>query len=316
MMNYTLRNGCLAITLSILLSPLTASAEITWWFDFAGSNPVNVPANKLAAITEAMDTAVEFYNAYSDYSLNEYSNDGIGLRVIYNQNVATANAGYKGRIAFGGKINDWTAMHEMSHVFGVGTIGAWNQNRNTSTNKWTSPIALAELEDIEGSPSSLNADSKHFWPHGLNTQDGNRHANVRLVGALREDMGLSNKTFTFDHSDFNRDGNHDGADLQIFKENWLSTNDGFGNYSFELGDRNLDGVTDLADWVMIRQDFANFGSGPFLEAFSFPVPEPSSLLLLMAASGLALGTRSKRGHRCHRSTEDSTRSRESTILTN
>ena len=295
-MNYPLRRCSLVIVLSILLSPGLACAEITWWFDFAGSNPVNVPANKLEAITAAMDSAVEYYNAYSDYSLNEYSNDGIGLRVIYNQNVATANAGYKGRIAFGGKINDWTAMHEMGHVFGVGTIGAWNQNRDSNNNVWTSPVAIAELEDIDGPGSVVHADSIHFWPYGLNTQDGDRHAHVRMVGALREDMGLSNRTFTFDHSDFNRDGYQDFADLQIFKNNWLKTNDGFGNYSFELGDRNLDGVTDLSDWVLIRQDFDNSGGGPFLETFSFAIPEPSGMILMaVPAAVLVLSRRTKRG---------------------
>ena len=296
MSNRSLRITCFIFAIASSLFGGVARAEIQWWFDFAGSNPVNVPANKLAAITQAMDSAVEFYNAYADYSLSEYSNDGIGLRVIYNENVATANAGYKGRIAFGGKINDWTAMHEMGHVFGVGTIGAWNQNRDTANNLWTSPAALAELEDIDGPGAVLHADSIHFWPYGLNTSDADRHAHVRLVGALREDMGLSNKTYTFDDSDFNRDGFHDTADLQIFKQNWLKSNSGLGNFAYELGDRNRDGTNDLTDWVLIRQDFMNNGGGPFLAEFSFgtSVPEPSSCILVLAFGTMILLHRRQR----------------------
>ncbi len=259
------------------LAASTAGAEVFWWFDFAGSNPKNVPSVTLERITEAMDSAVEFYNAYSDYPRSTYSDDPRGLRVIYNENVATANASFRGRIAFGGKINDWTAMHEMAHVFGIGTIGAWNQNRNASNNTWSGPAAIAELEDIDGPGAVLSADSIHFWPYGLNTQDGDRHAHVRLVGALREDMGRSNDTFRFDASDFNHDGFLDTADLQIFKDNWLKSHEGFGNQLFGLGDRNMDGVTDLADWVLIRGDFMDSGGLRFLEAFSVPavVPEPN-----------------------------------------
>ncbi|MEN1678827.1 MAG: EF-hand domain-containing protein [Planctomycetota bacterium] len=251
-------------------------AEIIWWFDFNGSDDV-VPDNILNRITEAMDSAVSLYNAYADYSWSEYSNDPRGLRVIYQSSIATANAGYRGRVAFGGKINDWTAMHEMAHVFGVGTRNPqWNNNRDG--NVWTGQAAIAELALIDGPGSRVNADRIHFWPYGLNTSDGDRHAHVRMVGALREDMGLSNRTYRFDTSDFNRNGRLDEGDLDVFISNWLTTGNGVGNDTFSRGDRNLDGSVDLDDWPMIRMDFLAANQGALLKGLvtDASVPEPSA----------------------------------------
>ena len=283
-----------ALVIATVLALASAThGEVIWWFDFAGSTPVDVPAAKLEQITAAMDSAVEYYNAYADYNVNTYSFDPRGIRVIYNENVPTANAAYRSRIAFGGKINDWTAMHEMAHVFGVGTIGAWNANRNQQANLWAGPLAIAELQAIDGTGAVLHADSIHFWPYGLNVADGDRHAHVRMVGALREDMGLSNGTYRFDDSDFNRDGSQDAFDLQLFKQNWLATNDGIGDVSYRLGDRNMDGVNDLADWALIRQDFAAAGSLSTFENFAAhaAVPEPTCLLLSVFGVGAFVATR-------------------------
>lgn len=240
--------------------PHNASAELTWWFDPAGSDAV-VPQNTLDRITAAMDEAVDYYNAYAVYERSDFTNDGVGVRVIYRSSVATANASYKGRIAFGGSISARTAMHELGHVFGVGTYrpgtNGWNDasNRNSSTNKWLGPAALAELATFNGDGAVLNADSVHFWPYGLNfgNEDSptNRFRHVRMVGALRQDMGLPN-----------------------------------GNATGLAGDYNNDGVVNAADYTIWRDAFdAALGAGA-AETFVAQTPEPASLGLL-AMTGLA-----------------------------
>lgn len=170
------------LPLALLACPAPVVAQVNWWFDSAGSDAI-VPTNKLAQITTAMDIAVDTYNAYSVYDWSEYAPDDWGIRVIYRSSVATANASYKGRIAFGGKINDWTAMYEMGHVFGVGTFRQWNwaRNRDSANKKWLGTSALTELASFDGPGASLNADSIHFWPYGLNTSDSDRKANFRLA---------------------------------------------------------------------------------------------------------------------------------------
>ena len=173
-----------------------AHADLTWWFDFNNSTP-DVSDSIINRITDSMDIAVATYNAYSDYDWSHVAGDSRGIRVIYQQSVPTANASYRGRIAFGGSRSPHTAMHEMAHVLGVGTFRRWDNAslRDSTTRSWLGEAALAEVQDINNNPDSrLNADGAHFWPYGLNGNDGNRQAHVRMVGALREDMQLANTT--------------------------------------------------------------------------------------------------------------------------
>ena len=111
--------------------------------------------------------------------------------------------------------------------------------------------------------------------------------------AYRNNVGFSLSSVT---SDFNLDGELDNDDVQIFASNWLKTNNGEVTAdNFLLGDRNLDGVNDLSDWFLIRQDFAANGSpGPFSE-ITFGVPEPSTLLLGTVIGLFSLGFSRRRG---------------------
>ncbi|MCG8700465.1 MAG: hypothetical protein MI922_20590, partial [Bacteroidales bacterium] len=178
------RSKCLKSTFLILLIAqlflsFPVDAKITYWLDETALN-----SSKKDQIIAAMDSCVNAYNAYSDYDDN--------VKVIYDASIPTANASYQGRIAFGGSISARVALHEMSHVLGIGTYSKWNENRNTTTKKWTSPIALAQLAVFNGDGTSLNADKWHFWPYGLNTKWEEAYCHVYMVGAFREDMGLSN----------------------------------------------------------------------------------------------------------------------------
>ncbi|MBA4104547.1 MAG: hypothetical protein C0485_02230 [Pirellula sp.] len=90
-------------------------------------------------------------------------------------------------------------------------------------------------------------------------------------------------------ADFNGDGIVNGDDLAIWQSNF-----GVGNppppATQAQGDANGDGVVDGADFLLIQQ---RFGLPPSV-AVAAAVPEPSSVLLALAAFGLPLAARRRR----------------------
>jgi hypothetical protein len=168
----------LMAALFLIMFSLGASAKITWSFEGT------IPADKKDSIREAIRFAVKKYNRYANYDTHVY--------VAYDKNVPTADANYNGRIRFGGSISSRVAIHEMGHILGVGTYWKWNEN--ISGGLWKGAAAKSLYSSYN---AVLNADRMHFWPYGLNydteltgEEDIRRH--VHAVGAMRQDMGLSN----------------------------------------------------------------------------------------------------------------------------
>jgi hypothetical protein len=137
--------------LFVPLLTLSARAQLTW--SLAGSN-ASWPADKRIAIVNAMTEAVALYNANGYFPK--------ALWINYDAAVPTANGSYNGTINFGGQISTRTALHEISHTLGVGTVAAWNANR--SGNTWTGTFALNRVKLFDGTSAILNADTAHFWP--------------------------------------------------------------------------------------------------------------------------------------------------------
>jgi hypothetical protein len=138
-------------------------------------------------ITAAMDEAISFYNCYTDIERT--------LNISYNPDVATADGNENGSIRFGQPpyMNHITAMHEISHVVGIGNP------------KWDSMIengifpgetATATLRSITGKPDDqVHGDNQHFWPYGLNQtseveSDQDLIDHCKMVVAIRVDLGL------------------------------------------------------------------------------------------------------------------------------
>lgn len=87
--------------------------------------------------------------------------------------------------------------------------------------------------------------------------------------------------------DANFDGTVDGGDYTSWANNFMLTDVGFAE-----GDFNQDGVVDGGDYTLWANNFlATDGLAPLLTTAA--VPEPSSLVLALTASGLALLARSK-----------------------
>jgi hypothetical protein len=105
--------------------------------------------------------------------------------------------------------------------------------------------------------------------------------------------------------DINFDGALNAGDITTFIDGWLSTNAGtfvgggppVGDYvTLGLGDLNLDGVTDVDDWVALRATGVTAGSGGLASLLGPQIPEPASVVLaLVTAIGITIGSR--RGRR-------------------
>jgi len=164
-----------------------ASGGITYTLNRA-SAPTADQTDSYNRITEAMNLALTVYNCYLNVSKS--------LSIHYVPSVPTADGNYNGTIRFGAKSTmvQATAMHEIAHTLGVGTYSGWASR--VSNGRWTGANALNQLRTLDGNSSAvLYADGAHFWPHGLNQASEATSAdefvrNVKMVAALRQDMGL------------------------------------------------------------------------------------------------------------------------------
>jgi hypothetical protein len=102
--------------------------------------------------------------------------------------------------------------------------------------------------------------------------------------------------------DVNIDGLLDEADVNAFVAGWMYDNGaGKGDYlSWTLGDLNLDGQTNVQDFLLLRGALNAAGAGAALDNIdlnSISVPEPATLALLMAAAAMAAACRRERSGR-------------------
>jgi hypothetical protein len=153
------------------------------------ANPTADEQDAYDLITEAMDKAIEYYDCYTNITK--------ATTVTYVPSVATADGNSNGSIRFGGKeyMEYVTAMHEIAHTVGVGTVSQWAPLVQNGI--FTGAQATAKLRQITGiADDQVHADTQHFWPYGLNyTSEVKSEADVidhcYMVVAIRADMGLN-----------------------------------------------------------------------------------------------------------------------------
>jgi hypothetical protein len=157
------------------------------------ANPTPAEQNAYALITAAMDTALAYYNCYTDITKQ--------VNVSYVPSVATADGNINGSMRFGSNtfyMDYRTAMHELSHTVGVGQASNWRSfvvgGLFTGTN---ANAELAAINQTLQTPvdTELHADNNHFWPYGINQQnevksEADLIAHCRIVRAMRRDLGL------------------------------------------------------------------------------------------------------------------------------
>ena len=137
-------------------------------------------------ITEAMDSAMYYYN--------NYSNLYISASVEYNTGVQTADCSLGGWIRFGPNSRyQWvgTAQHELNHGLGGGTAGNWGSL--LSNGVWKGVIAQRTARaTMHDQTQEIHGDTQHFWPCGINQREevtggtnsyGERIANERMLKA-------------------------------------------------------------------------------------------------------------------------------------
>ncbi|HWH72293.1 MAG TPA: autotransporter-associated beta strand repeat-containing protein, partial [Candidatus Sulfotelmatobacter sp.] len=186
----------------------TATPSLTWYYGGGGDAAIQ------QQLSNSMNYAVSQYNSYA------YLHGSV--RGEYNSGVPTAQAGYGGPITFGGSRNGRVAMHEMGHVFGVGTRGEWGAN--LSGGVWTGAKTARLIQQIDGPGAVIYSDGTHFWPYGLNYDNESSARNdichVRIMETLVQDMGLYQGIST----------------ITTISDRALPTNSSTGPISFTIGD--------------------------------------------------------------------------------
>jgi hypothetical protein len=151
------------------------------------SAPSSAETMAYARIRMAMDTAVEKYNCYTNLSRQ--------VNVTYDPNVQTADGSTGGTIRFGSEasMHFVTAMHELGHVFGVGSTQFKPLVQN---GVFTGQTATAEMRRISSDPmATVKSDGTHFWPYGLNyvseyKSEADLISHCAIVVAIRKDLGM------------------------------------------------------------------------------------------------------------------------------
>jgi len=133
-------------------------------------NPNKDEISAYRLLKQVMDSAVFLSNAYTKASQK------ITVYYVTSKGVRADSGGSNGKIRFGPErtyMNVGTALHEISHVFGVGTSNKWISfmavEAPTGKPIFKGKNATNMLRQITGDKNAvIFMDNLHFWPYGLN----------------------------------------------------------------------------------------------------------------------------------------------------
>jgi hypothetical protein len=265
-----------------LASPALGAITVTFDLAFDNANGTTpVPANIQNEIMNAINSAMAVYNEWSNYNKNLY--------VVYNSGVATADGNFNGTIRFGPGAayrTPMVAFHEMNHVMGAGTYGTWQQNVDNNAKLWLGPAGIAMSEQYFPN-NTLKSDYHIHWVGDGPTQNVDMfREGVHIVGALREDMGLSNGNLYDILGDFNNSGVIGIEDYYILRANaHRPISPSFtASQAWRSGDYNLDRQVNYADLMAFTNAYNAFHGPGRLEAALAEIPEPGSMALIVVGS--------------------------------
>lgn len=262
----------------MLVQPVRAAITVS--FDLAvdkANNSTPVPANIQSEIMGAINAAVAVYNEWSNYTKNLY--------VVYNSDVATADGNFNGTIRFGPGAQYRTplvAFHEINHTLGAGTYGTWASNVDNNAKLWLGPAGIAMSEQYFPN-NTLKADLHIHWVGDGPAQNVDMfREGVHIMGALREDMGLSNGNLYDVLGDFNINGSIGIEDYYILRANAHRPipSNFTASQAWRSGDYNLDRLVNYADLVAFTEQYDDVhGLGALQEALA-QIPEPGGIALV------------------------------------
>lgn len=272
------------LVLAVLSSRALGALTVT--FDLAvdkANDTTPVPTNIQNEIMNAINSAMAVYNEWSNYNKNLY--------VVYNSGVATADGNYNGTIRFGPGAQYRTpliAFHEINHVMGAGTYGTWDSNVDNTAKLWLGQAGIAMSEQYFPS-NTLKADLHIHWVGDGPTQNVDMfREGVHIIGALRQDMGLSNGNLYAVPGDFNNSGVIGIEDYHILRANaHRPISPSFtASQAWRSGDYNLDRQVDYTDLMAFTNAYNAYHGPGRLEALLAQVPEPGGLGLMVLGSSV------------------------------
>jgi hypothetical protein len=247
------------------------------------ANGSAVASNVQNEIISAMNAALAVYNEWSNYNKH--------INVYYNSGVATADGNYNGTIRFGQGAQYRTpliAFHEINHVMGAGTYGTWQSNVDNNAKLWLGQAGIAMSEQYFPN-NTLKADHHIHWVGDGPEQNVDMfREGVHIIGALRQDMGLSNGNLYAVPGDFNNSGVIGIEDYHILRANaHRPISPSFtASQAWRSGDYNLDRQVNYADLMAFTNAYNAFHGPGRLEALLAQVPEPGSIALMAMGSSV------------------------------
>jgi hypothetical protein len=223
---------------------------------------------------------------------------GVGISLHLDLHTATGDAAYLTealRIANSAQ-NRWFAPATGS----IGAEGYW---------AYELVDAYVHLHDHTRNPIWLNRIAGALsWLHDVKRDPNGRYGfhwgNSPQTGPLA-DWGLNEMasvaraylytSTAFMPGDVNQDGVISMEDLEDFKSGWLTNTSAMNSDDrIRAGDLNLDGITNINDFVLLRRALNTAGVTLPPNAMSFVVPEPSSFALLALVAAPVIATRRRR----------------------
>ncbi|KAF2152800.1 hypothetical protein K461DRAFT_294438 [Myriangium duriaei CBS 260.36] len=146
----------------------------------------DAPDWALAEITDSMNWVMNQLNTLTDYHGT--------TSTVYDADVSTADASFLGQVRFGSQLTRRTALHEMDHWLGSGTV--WEFQNLVSNGRFNGATVGRRIRSYDGSDAVLYSDGTHFWPYGMNYESefSDPQRTIALVAAQRADMGWGDGT--------------------------------------------------------------------------------------------------------------------------
>jgi len=187
-------------------------------------------------------------------------------------------------------ISDYAA-----YEIGPTALGTFSISDSVDGQYYTSTAADADdLVILNAIRDANNSDDRHLIIEVYGADGAIDFYSKENVLDLPPQLVLTVPGGAFDEGDFNQDGNVTIDDYTIMRANWLATGQTYnltGDVAGPGGTGELfaDGIIDLYDFKHFKNDLYPGGAAAFAAALA--IPEPSTVLLLLAVSPAWLALR-------------------------